>query len=84
MDLWAHLVKGSGGGASIPIDSEFLLRGLLLSKELKLRDSFEATFREIANISTVQASQIFTILASSLDNLAQLHVEGTIKWKRSE
>ena len=53
MDLWAHLVKGSGGGATVQIDNEFLLRGLLLSKELKLRDSFEATFREIANISTI-------------------------------
>ena len=49
---WFKLVQGSGAETKlIDIEKEFLIEGLLKNKELKLRESFESTFKELANIS---------------------------------
>ena len=53
MDLWANLVKGTKSKAQlIQVEKQFLLNGLLMNKELKLRECFENTFKELAKISS--------------------------------
>lgn len=55
----------------------------MLSKELKVRESFESTFKQIAETSRQYTEDVYRILVGSLDTVLKSHASGEIKWQRA-
>ncbi len=64
MGLWQMLILESKyvNTSNVQIDKEFLIKGILGSKDYRVRESFQTTFYQISKKSGSLKSQILQIL----------------------